>query len=184
MHRQLHRGAESGLGQHVSPGFAVHPADHLVGVGLVQAGTQPIEDRQRGLRIAPGPLVLLAGQVDFGMVQEPEPLEMYVADPLRYLKTLLEVSVGVVPQFTVGADHAQVVEGNGAAPLVAAALERGQGALVVTQCLGQTALDVRQNPEILFRASPQLRTGTTELQRLVEALPGSLDLSALEVETG
>ena len=50
------------------------------------------------------------------------------------------------------------------------------------QRLGQGALDVGQDPEVLFGAAPELGAGAAQLQRPVELLPGRLDGAALEVE--
>ncbi len=183
-HRQLHRGAQPRFGQRVAAGLPVHSPDHLIGVGLVQPGSQPVEDAQCGFRILPGLIVALPGQMDFGVVEESEALEVDVPDGFGDLEAAAEVAVGVVPQLAIGAHHAQVVVDDGAAPVVADALERDQRALIVHQSLGQGALDVRQDPQVLFGAPAQLGAGSAQLQRPVELLPGRIDGPGLEVESG
>jgi hypothetical protein len=72
--RQLHRGFETRLGQGVAAGLPVHPPDDFVCIGLVESRSQPVEDGERVLRVLPGQLVALSGEVDLRVVQEAQAL--------------------------------------------------------------------------------------------------------------
>ena len=181
-HRQLDGRPQARLRQRVPAGLPVDPPDHLVGIGLVELGPELVEYPQRGLGVLPRLVVALASEVHLGVVQQPQPLEMNVPDALGDLEAPAEVAVGVVPQLAVGTHHAQVVVGDGAAPVVAGALERLERALVVGERLGQGALDVGQDAQVLLGPAPQLGAGSAQLQRPVELFPGRLDGAALEIE--
>ena len=77
--RLLDRRLEPRLREGEPAGLAEDHAEHLVGVRLVEPGAQLVEDRQRLLRVGPRLLEPLPGDVDLGMVQQAESLEMDVA---------------------------------------------------------------------------------------------------------
>ncbi len=79
-HRLVDGGAETRLGQRVAAGLAVDDAEHLVDIGLVDPGVQPVEDGERRLRVAARLLEPLPGDVHLGVIQQAEPLEVDVAD--------------------------------------------------------------------------------------------------------
>jgi hypothetical protein len=107
-----------------------------------------------------------------------------IADGFGGLQAPAEVLVGVVPQLAVGAHHAQVVIGYGAAALVPDALEGDERLPVVIERLDQGSLSVGQHSQILLDAAPQLGIGPTQLQRAIELLPCRVHLPTLEIEVG
>src|SRR5919107_2254826 len=100
-----------------------HPYD-LVGIGLVEPGPELLEDAECSLGVLAGLLVALAGEVNFGVVQQAEALQVHVAGLFGDLQTAAEVPVGVVAELPVGAHHTQVMVAEGAAALALTALDR------------------------------------------------------------
>ena len=109
---------------------------------------------------------------------------MDVTDGLRQLEAADEVPVGVLPQLPIRAHHAKVVVGDGASAVVADGLEGEERLLIVGQGLGQRALNVGEDAEVLLDAAAELGAPATQRQRLVEPLPRGVDGPALEVEPG
>src|SRR5215217_8436905 len=110
----------------MAAGLPIHPADHLVGVSLVEPGSHLVEDAQRGLGVLPRLLVMLPREVHFGVVQESQALEMYVPDRRRHIQAAAEVAVCIVPELAVCANHAKVVVGDSTPTIIGDALESGQ----------------------------------------------------------
>ena len=149
---------------------------------MSRPGVEPVEDPQRGLGVESRLVVALPGKMDFGVIQEPETLEMDIPDCLGNVEALAEIPVGVVPQLAVRAHHAEIVVGDGASAVIADALEGHERLAIVRQRFGQGTLDVGQDPEILFGAPPELGAGYAQLERLVKLLPRLRDEAGLEVE--
>ena len=181
-HSHRHRIAEPRFRQRVPSGLPVDSPDHLVGVGLVQTGVEPVEDPQRGLGVQTRVVVTLPGKMDFGVIQEPETLEMDIPDCLGDVEALAEILVGVVPQLAVRTHHAEIVVGDSASAVITDALEGHERLAIVRQRFGQRTLDVGQDPEVLFGAPPELGAGYAQLERLVKLLSRLRDEASLEVE--
>lgn len=122
-HRQLHRRAQPRLGQRVAVSLPVGSPDHLVSVRFVQLASELIEDPQRRLGILARPVVILAGEVNLGMVQQSESLEVEISDCLGYIEAALEVGIRIIPTLFVSACHTEVVVGDGAPAIIPGALE-------------------------------------------------------------
>ena len=182
--RQLDRRAQPRLGERHAPRFPIHHPDDPVGVGLVAPHPQLVENGERGLRVLPGLLEVLAGEVHLGVVQQAQPLQVDVPDHLGELVALPEVAVRVVPEVPVRADHAEVVVGDRQAFLIPRALIRIERALVVAHRLVVLALNRREDAEILLDARAQRRAGAAQRQRAVKPLPGGVDVAVFEIESG
>ena len=156
-HRHLDSRAQTGFGERVAPRLPVHSADHLVRISLVELGAELVEDAQCRLGVLASLIVPLAGEVYLGVVQQAEALKMDVSDPLGDLEALPEVAVGVVPQLAVGADHAEVMIGDGAAPVISGALESLQRSLVVTRGPGPASPECLRGYRDSVRYAPAAR---------------------------
>ena len=166
----------------MTAGLPIDHAEHLVGVGLVQARAQLVEDPERRLGVGPGFVVALPGDVHFGVIEEAEAGEVNVADGRGQIEAALKVAVGVLPQRAVGAHHPQVVVGDCPALLIAGSLERLERAAVVAQRPLVISLDVGQDAEILLDPPPNGGIAPAELERLEVAGPRLVDGPALEGE--
>jgi len=182
--RQLDRRPQPRLGERHAARLPIHHPDHPISVRFVAPGAQLIEDGQRCFRVMARLLEMLAGEMHLGVVQQAQPLQVHVADQLGELPALAEVAVRVLPQVAVGADHAEVVVGDREAFLVASALVRFQGALVVSHRLVVLSLDRREDAEILLDARAQWGALAAQLQGPVEPLAGRFDVAVLEIESG
>src|SRR5918999_476288 len=134
----------------MAAGLPVHYADYLVRLGLIELGTELVEDAQGGFGILLGLVVPLTGHVYLSVIQKAQAPEVHIANRFRDLQTAPEIPVGVIPQLPVDAHNAKVLVGARAPPIIAYALEGLQGALVVGQRLGQRALNVGENSQILL----------------------------------
>jgi len=95
---------------------------------------------------------------------------MDVPDTFRECPAFLEIAIRRVEPPPVGAHHAQVVIGDRAAVLVAAAAVRVERAFVPRHGLVQLTLDVGDDPEILFGTRAQRLTRASEVQYFEERL--------------
>src|SRR5204863_9008660 len=118
-------------------GLAVDHPDDAVGVGLGAARAQLVEQPQRALGVLARVLEALPRHVDFGLVRQADALEPGVARALGDRQRLAIVAVGGVVLLAVGAHHAEVVIGDGAAVLVAGATIGRERALVALEGLVQ-----------------------------------------------
>src|ERR1041385_3355049 len=107
---------------------------------------------------------------------------MDVSDRSGNLQAAPEVFIGLGPPSLVGADHPEVMVGDGTAMIVATSLEGEERLLVMGQRLVVSALDVGENAEILFDAPPEGWVGATQLEGSIEPFPGGADRAALELE--
>ena len=116
------------------------------------------------------------------MIDQTEPLEIGIAQPLGDGTALLEVILGGVEQLAVGADHAEVVIRERAAVLIAGFLAGLEGAPVADQRFLHVALDVGENAEVLLHARTQRLARAAQGERLEEGLARLVQQSRLEVE--
>ena len=167
----------------MATGVAVYHADHTVGVGLGAAGAELIEQRERELGLLACILEALAPHVHLTVVHQAEGVQVHVAHSLGEGPTLLEVAVRGVEPSAVGAHHAQIVVGDGAAVLIAAVAVRCERALIAGQGLVQLPLDVGDDPQVLLHAGAELPARATELQGPEERLGGFLQGAVRQIQT-
>src|SRR5262249_22203105 len=74
--------------------------------------------------------------------------------------------IGIFPALLIRADHAQIVVGDGAAPVLTRALERRERPAVVDQRVAMVAVGIREDTEILLDAAAKDRVVTGEGGRL------------------
>ena len=167
-HGELDCRAQPRLAQRGPAGVAVHHPDDLVGFGLIGAGIELIEDRQRGFGHAARLVVALAHEMRLRMVHEAHPLQIHVPGTLRDLEALAEVAVRpvVLPQVRMG-DAKIDVRRSGAVLVVRGAIGRDR-ALVVPHGIDQLTSDVRENAEVLLDAGEQLARLAAAVERLKE----------------
>ncbi len=163
-------------------GLPVDDSEHLVDVGLVEPGAELLEDGQCRFGIATRFLEPLPRDMNFGVVEETEALEMEVAQAPADVETLPEVAIGIFPEPLIGVDHAEIVIGDRAAPILAEALECRERPPVVQQGVVVVSANVREYAEVLLDAPAELRAGAAESQGLEISGARFLQRSALEGE--
>ncbi len=181
-HRQLDRRAETRFGERGAPRLAVHHAEDAVGLGLVAAGVELVENGEGSLGVAPGVLVAPPHDVHLGVIHQALPLQVRVARPLGDLVALLEVALGSLVLPEVGVRDPQVGIRDRATVLVIRGPVRLEGTLVVRDRLVQVPLDVRHDAEVLLDPGAQLAALTPSRQRLEEVPARVLDRAGLHVQ--
>ena len=161
-------------------GLPVDNSEHLVDIGLVEPGAELLEDGQCRFGIATCLLEPLPRDKNFGVVEETETFEMEVAEAPADVETLPEVAIGIFPEPLICVDHAEIVIGDRAAPILAEALERRERPPVVQQGVVVVSTNVREYAEVLLDAPAELRAGAAERQGLEVSGPRFLQRSALE----
>src|SRR5262249_45961336 len=127
--------------------------------------------------------VASGGQIHFGMVEEAETSQVSIVDRLGQKMALTEIAIGLLPVLLIRTDHSEIVISDCAAAVVPSALVRLEGALIVWGGVGQIALDVGQDAEVLPHPCPDGIAGPAELERAMKCLLRILEVAGLEVKT-
>src|SRR6266516_2626187 len=162
------------------------PGDHAedaVRLRLDHVAADAVEQRQRRLRVLARLLVALPLEIDGGVVEETEPFEIGVARPGGDLVAPREVAVRFGEQPPLRAHYAEVVVRDGAAVLVVAPLVRLEGARVAGQRIVEVALDVGDDPEVLFDSCAQLEARPPQAHGAQELAARAIERAGLEVDS-